>query len=116
MNEQIKQQILQKIESYDKIIVSRHIRPDGDAIGSTKGFAGILRATYPEKQVYVLNDDHSNHLAFLGGEDTLAEEEVDKVYDGALLVVIDTGTIDRISNHNYKTAREIVKIDLHIDD
>ena len=116
MNEQIKQQILQKIESYDKIIVSRHIRPDGDAIGSTKGFAGILRATYPEKQVYVLNDDHSNHLAFLGGEDTLAEEEVDKVYDGALLVVIDTGTIDRISNHNYKKAREIVKIDHHIDD
>ncbi|MDE6585594.1 MAG: bifunctional oligoribonuclease/PAP phosphatase NrnA [Clostridia bacterium] len=116
MNEDIKKQILNKIESYDKIIVSRHIRPDGDAIGSTKGFTGILRATYPEKQVYLLNDDYSDHIAFLGGEDKLKEDEIDKVYDGALLVVIDTGTADRISNSNYKKAREIIKIDHHIDD
>lgn len=116
MNEEIKQQILNKIESYDKIILSRHIRPDGDAIGSTKGFAGILRATYPEKKVYVLNDDYSDNMAFLGGEDKLNEDEVDAVYDGALLIVIDTGIEDRISNRNYKKAKEIIKIDHHIDD
>ncbi|MDE6059300.1 MAG: bifunctional oligoribonuclease/PAP phosphatase NrnA [Clostridia bacterium] len=116
MNEEIKKQILNKIESYQKIIVSRHVRPDGDAVGSTKGFVGILRATYPEKQVYLLNDDYSDHVAFLGGEDTLREDEVDKVYDGALLVVIDTGVEERISNRNYKKAKEIIKIDHHIDD
>ncbi len=116
MNEEIKRQILNKIESYDKIIVSRHIRPDGDAVGSTKGFAGILRATYPEKKVYVINEDYADHTAFLGGEDTIPENEVDEVYDGALLVVIDTGVEDRISNSNYKKAKEIIKIDHHIDD
>lgn len=116
MNEEIKLKILQKIESYDKIIVSRHTRPDGDAIGSTKGLVGILRATYPSKKIYLLNDDRSTRLAFLGDEDSFDDDEIDAVYDGALQIVIDTGTEDRISNRNYKKAREIIKIDHHIDD
>lgn len=116
MNEEIKQRILNKIESYDTIIISRHIRPDGDAIGSTKGFAGILRATYPEKRIYVLNDDASDYLAFLGGEDDIPEDKADEIYDGALQIVIDTGTENRISNRYYKKAKELIKIDHHIDD
>ena len=112
MNEQIKKQILDKIESYQTIIISRHIRPDGDAIGSTKGLTKILRDTYPDKKIYLVNDDYSDYLAFLGGEDIVSDE----VYDGALQIIIDTGTEDRISNHNYKKAKEIIKIDHHIDD
>lgn len=111
MNEKIKQRILDKIESYNTIIVSRHIRPDGDAIGSTKGLVKILRDTYPEKKIYLVNEDFSNYLSFLGGEDTVSEE----VYDGALQIVIDTGTKDRISNSNFKKAKEIIKIDHHIE-
>lgn len=112
MNEQIKELILQKIEQYDKIVISRHIRPDGDACGSTKGLATILRNTYPEKSIFVVNDDQSDYLAFLGGEDSLTAEE----YSDALCIVIDTGTADRISNKNYALAKEVVKIDHHIDD
>ncbi|MDE7372858.1 MAG: DHH family phosphoesterase, partial [Clostridia bacterium] len=112
MNEEIKKRILDKIESYDTIIVSRHLRPDGDAIGSTKGLVTILRETYPAKKIYLVNDDYSEHLAFLGGEDSVDES----VYDGALQIVIDTGTETRISNHNYKLAKELIKIDHHIDD
>ena len=116
MNEEIKRKILEKIESYEKIIVSRHVRPDGDAIGSTKGLVEMLRETYPEKQIYLLNEDYSDYLAFLGGEDEIAENEIDAVYDGALQIVIDTGTENRISNRNYKKAKELIKIDHHIDD
>ncbi|MDE6442268.1 MAG: bifunctional oligoribonuclease/PAP phosphatase NrnA [Clostridia bacterium] len=112
MNEDIKRKILQKIESYGTIIVSRHIRPDGDAIGSTKGLAKILRDTYPDKKIYVVNEDYSEQLSFLGGEDTVDDE----IYDGALQIVIDTGTTDRISNRNYVKAKELIKIDHHIDD
>ena len=111
MNEKVKQQILDKIESYNTIIVSRHIRPDGDAIGSTKGLVKILRDTYPDKKIYLVNEDFSNYLSFLGGEDTVSDE----VYDGALQIVIDTGTKDRISNSNFKKAKEIIKIDHHIE-
>lgn len=112
MNEEIKKKILEKIESYGTIIVSRHIRPDGDAIGSTKGLAALLRATYPDKKIYLVNEDYSDQLAFLGGEDSVSDE----AYDGALMIVTDTGTEDRISNRNYKRAKELIKIDHHIDD
>ncbi|MEE0967846.1 MAG: bifunctional oligoribonuclease/PAP phosphatase NrnA, partial [Clostridia bacterium] len=47
MNEQIKLDILNKIKEYDRIVISRHIRPDGDAVGSTNGLYTILRDTFP---------------------------------------------------------------------
>ena len=111
MNESIKNEILSKIESYKKIIVSRHVRPDGDAIGSTKGLVKLLRDTYPDKSVYLVNEDYSDYLAFLGGEAAAPEDCSD-----ALQIVLDTGTEDRISNSRFREAKEIIKIDHHIDD
>ena len=106
------QKILDKIKEYDRIIIFRHFRPDGDAIGSTKGMREILRLTYPEKEIYLLNADYSDYLNFLGGED---EPIADEMYSDALALVLDTGTEDRISNQKYKLCREICKIDHHID-
>ncbi len=111
MNEQIKLDILNKIKAYDRIIISRHIRPDGDAMGSTKGLAEVLRDTYPDKEIYLVNSDYSEYLAFLGGEDTLGADG----YAGALQIVLDTASVDRISNKNYALAQELIKIDHHVD-
>lgn len=111
MNLEIKQQILGKIKEYDTVIISRHFLPDGDAIGSTKGLAAILRLTYPEKEIYVVNEDYSDHLAFLGGEDAID----DCKYEGALGIVIDTGTADRMSNKKMELCKELIKIDHHVD-
>ena len=110
MNENM-QIILNKIKEYDKIIIFRHFRPDGDAIGSTKGLAGILRLTYPEKQIYLQNADFSEYLAFLGAED---EPLPDEAYADALGIVLDTATQERISNQKFKLCRELIKIDHHI--
>lgn len=110
MNENMKI-ILDKIKEYDKIIIFRHFRPDGDAIGSTKGMLGILRLSFPEKKIYLLNADYSEYLSFLGKEDApIADEE----YADALGIVLDTGTKGRISNKKYSLCREIIKIDHHI--
>ena len=38
MNLQNKKIILQKIRQYPRIILFRHLRNDGDCVGSTKGF------------------------------------------------------------------------------
>ena len=46
MNKHQMQMILDKIKEYGKIIIFRHKRPDGDAVGSTKGLAEILKLTY----------------------------------------------------------------------
>ena len=112
MNRENMELILQKIKEYNRIILFRHFRPDGDAIGSTKGMQAILRATYPEKEVYVVNNDYSNYLGFLGGED---EALPDELYADALALVLDTATEDRISNQKYKLCREVAKMDHHID-
>lgn len=108
-----KKQILDKIKEYNKIIIFRHFRPDGDATGSSKGLREILRLTYPEKEILLLNADYSNYLQFLGGED---EPVADEYYTDALGIVLDTGTEDRISNKKYALCKEIVKIDHHIVD
>ena len=112
MNREKMELILQKIKEYNRIIIFRHFRPDGDAIGSTKGMREILRLSYPEKEIYLLNSDYSNYLEFLGGED---EPIADELYADALALVLDTGSEDRISNKKYKLCREIAKIDHHID-
>ena len=104
--------ILDKIEEYDKIILFRHFRPDGDAIGSTKGLREILRLSYPDKTILLINNDQSDYLAFLGGEDEPIEDEA---YSDALGIVLDTATPDRISNKKYELCRELVKFDHHIN-
>ena len=110
MNENMKI-ILDKIKEYDKILIFRHFRPDGDAIGSTKGLQRILQLTYPDKKIYLQNNDFSDYLAFLGEEDApLFEEE----YVDALGIVLDTGTSKRISNQKYSLCKEIIKLDHHI--
>lgn len=111
-NFEIKKKILDKIKQYDRIIITRHFRPDGDAIGSTKGLAGILKLSFPQKEVYVLNEDSSQYLAFLGGEDAPIDDEK---YADALVIVCDTATTDRISNKKYAFGKELIKIDHHID-
>jgi len=112
MNIEKKREILDKIKEYDKIVIFRHKRPDGDAVGSTKGLCEILRLTYPEKDVRVINTDYSDYVGFLGGE---SEQMDDSFYSDALGIVIDTATVDRISNPKYELCRRVVKIDHHID-
>ena len=104
-------QVLDKIKEYDRIILFRHIRPDGDAVGSTKGLREILKLTYPQKEIYLLNDDFSDYLSFLGGEDAPID---DSLYKDALGIVVDTANMDRISNQKFKLCKEIIKVDHHI--
>lgn len=103
--------ILDKIKQYEKIVIFRHKRPDGDAVGSTKGLCGVLRATFPEKDVRLINNDYAEYVAFLGEEDGAQNDEF---FADALGIVIDTATVDRISNPQYALCRELIKIDHHI--
>ena len=103
--------ILDKIKENNKIFIFRHFRPDGDAVGSTRGLAEILKLTYPDKDIRLQNSDQSEYLAFLGEEDKPADESE---YADALGIVIDTATAKRISNKNYSLCRELIKIDHHI--
>lgn len=106
------QNILNAIKENNRIIIFRHKRPDGDAVGSTKGLARILTLTYPEKEIYILNSDYCDYMSFLGGESDPIDDEM---YKDALGIVIDTGNVERISNQKYSLCKKIIKIDHHID-
>ena len=104
--------ILNKIKENKKIIISRHIRPDGDCVGATLGLKYILKETYPDKEIYVINDDYADYLDFLGKEDDQKDE---LFYSDALVIVIDTANDKRISNKLFSSGKEIIKIDHHIE-
>ena len=110
INENMKK-ILDKIKEYDKIFLFRHFRPDGDAVGSTRGLAEILKLTYPEKKIYLQNADFCDYMSFYGDEDALLPDEE---YADALGILLDTATKKRISNQKFELCKEYVKIDHHI--
>lgn len=112
MRQEILEKIFEKITEYDRIMLFRHIRSDGDCIGASKGLKAILQASFPEKEVYLIDSDQAAYLAFLGPEDPEVPEEL---YRDALGIVVDTGSPDRISNQKYQLCRELIKIDHHID-
>ena len=111
MNLESMRVILEKIKEYDTILLFRHFRPDGDAVGSTRGLQEILKLTFPEKKVYLQNADFSKYLEFLGPEDELLPDEA---YADALGIVLDTATPDRVSNKKFSLCREVIKFDHHI--
>lgn len=111
MNNEIMTKILEKIKIYNRIIIFRHQRPDGDAVGSSKGLQAVLKNSFPDKEIYLLNTDYSEYVSFLGGEDA----EIDEwLYEDALGIVVDTATAARISNPRYRLCKELIKIDHHI--
>ena len=111
MNYEVKLQILNKIKEYDRVMLFRHVRNDGDCVGATKGLKRIIELTWPEKEVFLIDADTAEYLRFMGPED---EEVADDVYRSALGIVLDTASEARISNKKYKLCKELIKIDHHI--
>ena len=111
MNFEVKKQILDKIMEYDRIMLFRHVRNDGDCVGATKGLKRILQISFPEKEIYLIDEDTAKYLEFMGPED---EPVADELYADALGIVIDTASEARISNKKYALCKELIKIDHHI--
>lgn len=111
-NIETKKAVLEKIKEYETIVIARHERPDGDAIGSSHGLARILRISFPEKHIYVSDQDSSEYLAFLNTEEA---DPKGIGLENALAIVVDTAGLDRCANKEIGKARELIKIDHHID-
>lgn len=107
----ITEKIVAMIQQYDRIIIHRHMRPDPDALGSQCGLAEILRATYPEKDIYQVGGSVEG-LGFLAEMDEIADD----LYTGALVIVTDTANAPRISDERYKLGDKLIKIDHHPND
>lgn len=105
------EQILEEIKKYDTIILHRHNKPDGDAMGSQIGLKHILTANFPKKKIYMVGDA-PGYLSFM--EDSVMDEISDDIYDGALAIILDCGSSHLISDDRYKLAARTVRMDHHI--
>ncbi|WP_409302143.1 DHH family phosphoesterase [Peribacillus sp. SCS-155] len=104
----MKEQILREIEDHEKIIIHRHVRPDPDAYGSQGGLAEILRASYPEKQIYTVGNEEKS-LHYLKRLDVIPDD----TYEDALVIICDTANEARIDDGRYRLGAKLIKIDHH---
>jgi phosphoesterase RecJ-like protein len=100
--------LFKKIEEYDTIIIHRHNRPDGDAIGSQLGLAETLKYKYPYKNIYCVGDEAAKY-SFLGKMDNISDE----IYENALVIIVDVAVKSMVSDDRYKLAKEVFIIDHH---
>lgn len=105
------QKILEAIKKYDRIIIHRHTKPDGDAIGSQVGLKHIIKSSFPEKEVYAVGDGAGRYSFMDGSEMDVID---DGLYKDALAVILDTSASQLISDERYKTADMTVRFDHHI--
>lgn len=112
MNATVKQQILDTVRAYERIVIVRHVRPDGDAVGASRGLRDLLRNAFPDKKIDVVNDDMADYLAFTGPDD---EPWTKEDYAGALAVCVDTGNVARLANKTALKADKVIRIDHHPD-
>lgn len=103
------QTIYEEIKKYNTIIIHRHSRPDGDALGSQMGLKEAILATFPEKSVFVVGDDSERYF-WIGKSDEISDD----LYQGALVIVVDCGAEKLISDERYKLGEKLIKIDHHI--
>ncbi|TCJ03654.1 DHH family phosphoesterase [Cytobacillus praedii] len=104
----MKEKILEIIKQYETIIIHRHVRPDPDAYGSQGGLAEILKASFPEKNIYTVGKEEET-LNFLRRLDEISDE----TYNGALVIVCDTANAERICDSRYQLGDKLIKIDHH---
>ena len=102
------QEIITEIEKADSIVILRHRKPDPDALGSQIGLSELIKATYPEKSVYVIGDMLEN-LKYIGDMDETTQE----VFDTSLVIVVDCSTPRLINCPFEVNVDEVIKIDHH---
>lgn len=106
----------EKVKAADKIVITSHISPDGDAIGSLLGMYHTLRAL-GKSPTMVSHDPVPAYFAFLPGSDLVISPD-DYQGDPELIVIVDCSHPSRVGPRSMKIverAESIAVIDHHED-
>lgn len=104
----IYKQIWKKIKQYDSIIITTHLRADGDCVGSGIGLREIIKASFPNKKVKCIHEN-LDYLDYLGKGDEATDEE----FKESLIISVDCGNVSRAVDERLTTGLELIKIDHH---
>lgn len=102
----------EKLKAANKILITSHIQPDGDAIGSTLALMQMLHNLGKTAQVFIDDTVRKNLHALPHFEEIRRPKDGEK-FDADLMVILDTSP-DRIGNVGKLTDAPIVNIDHHV--
>ena len=103
--------LLKAIQNYETIIIHRHSRPDGDALGSQIGLKYLIQNNFPEKTIYIVGDG-PGYLGFMDG--AVMDVIPDSAYNDALAIILDTSSAQLISDDRFTKAAMTARMDHHI--
>ena len=90
------------IEKANKIVLSSHVNPDGDNVGSTLGLYHALKGTNKDIKI-LLDDDLPDNLGMMEGLDLYQKPQDGEIIECDLLVILDVD-VDRIGR-----VKDVVK-------
>lgn len=101
-----------KLRAADNILITAHINPDGDAIGSTLAMLQVLRSMGKNVAVYI-DDKIPQNFSVLPFAEEIRRPREDEKFAADLLLILDTAP-DRIGEVQKLTDAPILNIDHHI--
>lgn len=102
----------EKLQAANKILITAHVQPDGDAIGSTLALMQMLHNLGKTAQIFIDDTVRKNLHALPHFEEIRRPKDGEK-FDADLMVILDTSP-DRIGNVGKLTDAPIVNIDHHV--
>ena len=105
------EKIISKIEQHDSIVIFGHRNPDGDCYGSQIALKNILKAKYPNKDIYCVGSGLPKFFDIIGKMDLVSDETISK----SLAILLDANDLERSEDQRIYQARDFAKIDHHID-
>ncbi|MBQ7584552.1 MAG: bifunctional oligoribonuclease/PAP phosphatase NrnA [Lachnospiraceae bacterium] len=101
-------------ENKQSIALGTHIRPDGDAFGSSLALYSYLKKRFPEKKTDIYMLDPNPLFSFLPGYDEIRTEPSEEAYD--LFIALDMGDKERLGKNKVllENAKDSACVDHHL--
>ena len=112
--EKISKQFCDSVKSGTNFLIFTHVRPDGDALGSSFGLRDALRASGRRADVMIPCDMPDRYRNFFCGAVTGISEEEAEHYDRIL--ICDCATFERVERGNFdfgKISVPVLNLDHH---
>lgn len=104
-------ELLKVIKKYEYITIYGHINPDGDSFGSGLALRELLKENFPDKKVYTLGYGLEHFYNRFGKYDEVSDETIKE----SLAIILDCSEVERVSDQRIRLAKQIIKIDHHIE-
>lgn len=109
--------LLEKVKQSENILISSHVNPDGDSIGSGLALYLSIKKKYPQKNIrFIIEDDVPYNLKFLYGSEVLEkykELKDEPIVD--LFITTDSANFKRIGRvGNFRGDAFLINIDHHV--